>query len=348
MIGSRPFPTTVVGSFPHHDGTAISRLLIDATDVPAWPQLPRRTFLEHMVPQCSAPLPSLKIDVTREKIHFELDDQLLDEIELFYSHFLNDDLDYFGLSPEYAAGFHSFLAEAGNERLQWAKGQVTGPISFGMSVTDQNLRASLYHEMLADVLVKNAAMNGRWQARKLAAVADNVVISVDEPYMASFGSAFMSISAAEVSAMLNEIFDAIHSEGALASVHCCANTDWSVLLATSVDMLSLDAFGFMENLALYPAELRDYLDRGGMIAWGIVPNNEKILSNSPSDIAQLLRTGMDSLISKAASRGVNIPSDELAERSLITPSCGLGSASIKLVEPVLEGLQVTAELLRAG
>ena len=61
---------------------------------------------------------------------------------------------------------------------EWAKGQVTGPISFGLIVTDQNLRASLYDEMLCDAIVKNMGMNARWQVRQLKTVADELGASL--------------------------------------------------------------------------------------------------------------------------------------------------------------------------
>ncbi len=83
--------------------------------------------------------------------------------------------------------------------------------------------------------------------------------------------------------MLDEVFTAIHAEEALAGVHCCGNTDWSVLLATQVDILNLDAYNYLEYLALFPMELREFLDRGGVVAWGIVPNNDEIFKDNPRE-----------------------------------------------------------------
>jgi hypothetical protein len=228
----------------------------------------------------------------------------------------------------------------------WVKGQVTGPISMGLTVTDQNLRASLYNELLADALVKNAAMNARWQTRQLKNVRANIIIFVDEPYMASFGSAYISLSLEQVVAMLDEVFAAIHAEGGLAGVHCCANTDWSVLLATQVDILNLDAYGYLENLALYPAELRQFLDRGGIIAWGIVPNNEEIHSVTPQGLADQLLGGIDLICEKADARGITITPQEFTSRSLITPACGLGPTTPEIADKVLPVLAETGKILR--
>lgn len=342
------FPTTHVGSLPHPDAAVISRNLVSRLDIPAWPQLPRRTFKESMYVQFSQALPGVVVDEAAEKVLFDTSVDLTSALEAFYEHYLADDLDWFALSKSIAAGFYAMLDVLEAQPGVWAKGQVTGPISFGLTVTDQQLRASLYDETLADAIVKNAAMNARWQVRQLKQVRPNVVIFVDEPYMASFGSAYINLSRKQVITMLNEVFSAIHTEGALAGVHCCANTDWSVLLATAVDILNLDAYSYIENLALYPAELRIFLDHGGAIAWGIVPNDEEILSVTPGQLAQRLRDGLKLIGQKAGIRGVQLSSEEFGSRSLITPSCGLGSASVEIAERSLDTLVRTSEVLRQG
>jgi hypothetical protein len=200
--------------------------------------------------------------------------------------------------------------------------------------------------MLADAIVKNAAMNARWQARELRAVRPNVIIFVDEPYMASFGSAFISLSREQAIDMLDEVFAAIHQENALTGVHCCANTDWSVLLATSVDILNLDAYGYIENLALYPVELRAFLDRGGVVAWGIVPNTQEIFNVTPESLADKLRAGIKLISDKAAARGVTIPVEELEHRSLIAPACGLGPTTVDVADRAFETLGKTKAILQ--
>ena len=271
------FLTTQIGSMPYPDGKAICERLVSILDIPAWPQLSRRSFHENMYVQFSPPLPGIVLDEEKEKIIFDTQNDISPALEEFYAHYLAEDVDSFGLKPDYAAGFYLMLDTLHQTPGEWAKGQVTGPVSFGLTVTDQNLRASLYDDMLADAIVKNTAMSARWQVRQLRSVRPNIIIFVDEPYLASFGSAYISLSREQVIAMLDEVFAGIHAEGALAGVHCCGNTDWSVLLSTQVDILNLDAFYYLENLSLYAAELRAFLDRGGCVAWGIVPTGQEIL-----------------------------------------------------------------------
>jgi methionine synthase II (cobalamin-independent) len=340
-----PFATTNVGSVPHLEARAITQMLIDSLDIPAWPQLPRRTFLENMYTQFSAALPALVIDEIKEKIFFDTQQDLTLAVTPFYEHILADDLDFFSLPEQYASGFYTFKQQLVETSHGWVKGQVTGPISFGLTVTDQDLRASLYQEQLVDVIVKNIASCARWQIRELKALQPGVILFVDEPYMASFGSAYISLSREQVIGLLDEVFQAIHEEGALAGVHCCANTDWSVLLDTQVDILNLDAYGYLNNLALYPEELGTFLRRGGQIAWGMVPNNEAIKATSAKQLADDLRIGIDQIVQRASQRGVSLTAD-LDRISLLSPSCGLGSTSVEIAEQVIATLADTASALR--
>ena len=339
--------TTLIGSFPHKESQSLCQAIRQNLDIPAWPQLPRRDFRESMYVQYSAALPRHQLDEVNQKITFDTTGDLTPEMEIFYMAYLEEDLDAFAIPESHAAGFFAMLEALKAVPGEWVKGQITGPISFGLTVVDQDLRSVLYHEMLADAIVKNAAMSARWQIRQLKAVRPQVIIFVDEPYMASFGSAFISLSREQAIAMLDEVFEAIHAEGALAGVHCCANTDWSVLLDTQVDILNLDAYGYLENLALYPAELRRFLDRGGVIAWGIVPNNDEIFNVTPEGLAMRLREGLQVISAKASARGVNIAPEEFDTRSLITPACGLGSTSEVVADAVLPVLRQTAEVLRS-
>ena len=166
--------------------------------------------------------------------------------------------------------------------------------------------------------------------------------------MSSFGSTFISLSREQVITLLNEVFDAIHAEDALAGVHCCGNTDWSVLMETSVDILNLDAYEYLDNLALYPHEMRAFLDRGGNLAWGLIPNNEVIFNVTPAGLAQRLRDGLQLISAKAQGRGVTISVDEFAHRSLITTACGLGPTTIEIADRAIETLVQTGETLQRG
>jgi hypothetical protein len=198
------------------------------------------------------------------------------------------------------------------------------------------------------VLVKHIAFDARWQAEQLGKVSEQVIIFVDEPYMASFGSAYVSLGQEQVIAWLDEVYEALHAVGEITGTHCCGNTDWGVLLNIKVDILNLDAYDFIENLALYPVELREFLARGGAVCWGLVPNNNHVFHETPQLLVDKLREGIRLICEKAARRGVTIHPDEFASCSLLAPACGLGSATVEIAERTFDVLAGTSAILANG
>jgi len=339
--------TTHVGSVPHIDAETLTRQLNTLLDIPSWLQLPRRDFRENIYTQYAPTLPSAVVDEEKEKAHIDTSAANFDtELENFYQSIIDDKIDAFALHPDYAQGFYALVDSLKSHPHKYAKGQVMGPISFGLTVTDQDGRACLYNEMLVDVLIKHMTFNARWQVSQLKTVSDQVILFVDEPYMASFGSAYINLSKEQVIAWLDEIYEALHDAGAMTGTHCCGNTDWGVLLGTQVNILNLDAYSFIENLALYPVELRGFLDRGGAICWGLIPNNEQIFNETPQTLAKKLQDGIKLISEKAAKRGITIRPDEFASRSIVSPACGLGSATVEIADRVFDVLVETGDILK--
>lgn len=319
---------TGIGSTPHtNPSTAVDYVQSTFRDVPFWPQLPRRTFRENMYVQYSEHMPGILLDDAEERIQVLLDETWMEKAEAFYAAFLEEDPARFAISPEYAAGLHETL-KRGTLPNAWAvKGQVTGPISQGIQVTDQNLRPSLYDDMMRDVLVKNALRQAQWQEAQLRLLCPRTILFIDEPILSMVGSAYASLSAEMVSAALEEIFSGLQG---WTGVHCCANTDWSMLLGTSVDIISFDAYEYAENLALYPDELRAFLARGGMLAWGVIPNTGEAAETITLEGAwNVLEHALTLFERKGFDRR------ELLPRSFITPACGTGSLPVPTAERVL-------------
>ena len=333
---------SAVGSFPHTDGKEISQQLFDGLDIPVWPQLPKRNFRESMYVQYGAVLPCIVEDEERSKIFFDVSGDRLVELDEFYARYEANDLDYFGLKPDYAQGFFDFLEKLPEYKGEWVKGQVTGPVSFGLTVTDQDLRASLYNEILADVIVKNMVMNARWQVRQLRQYGHEVLIFIDEPYMSAFGSSFISLEQEQVVTLLNEVIRAIHAEGGYAGVHCCGNTDWVLLLETEIDMINFDAFNYFENFALFAPQVKTFIERDGVIAWGLVPNDDHVRGLEAEDLVERFRHGV-ALLSERAGGGLT--SEQIETHSILTPACGLGSVGMELAEGALALLKATGEAL---
>jgi hypothetical protein len=337
-MSDRPFApglkTLLIGSMPHTNPDDACRLVFElCPDIPGWPQLPHRTFNENMYAQYSERFPGIILEADR--IWVDRTRDLDPELEMLYLAYLEQDLSYGETSREYALGLYTFLDEISTLGYTpaWIKGQVTGPVSWGLTVVDQDRRPTLYDDILADAIAKHLYLKVRWQeemlhqAGKGDAMPPQTIISIDEPYMSSFGSAYVALGRSQVIALLEEVFSAIQG---LKMVHCCGNTDWSILMDTSVDILDFDAYGYAVNLALYPDEIKAFLARGGILAWGITPKSDDAYQETVDSLVDRLLAGMDLLVKK----GIHL--DDILQASLITPSCGLGPLSEALGEHVLK------------
>jgi hypothetical protein len=120
----------------------------------------------------------------------------------------------------------------------------------------------------------------------------------------------------------------------LTGVHCCGNTDWSLLMRTNVDIINFDAVDYLESLAIYPEQLSGFLEKGGVLAWGVVPNDGRINQESADDILLRLRRGVRVLEEKG------VPRDLLLRRIIITPACGCAGLPVGEVERVYEILSI--------
>ncbi|HUW10266.1 MAG TPA: methionine synthase [Anaerolineae bacterium] len=329
-----------VGSVPYTDARAGCDAILDRFPAfPTWPQLPRRSFLENMYVQFSERFPGVVLDMENKRIIVDRSRDLDGELEQLYLAYLENDLEFAATSPEYAAGLAEFpqaVAERSTSPIA-VKGQITGPVSWGLTVVDQNRRPVLYDDVLADALARHLRLKAAWQERELAKVCPQTVIFVDEPYMSSFGSAFVALQREQVIGLLEEVFGGIQG---LKGVHCCGNTDWSLLLETSVDILSFDTYEYVEALSLYPEEVCSFLDRGGIIAWGITPKTDAVWEETAESLADRLEAALDLLARKG------VPREDMIAASLVTPSCGVGSLDEPAAERALSLTAAVADIMR--
>ena len=334
---------TLVGSVPHTEPQRLmDRILGDFEELPAWPQMPARDWFESMYVQYSEGLPGAVVERSEQRIYFRSDEVFYRQLEEFYEAVAEDDVERFAITPEYALGLHLFLDRVprlGSNGPQWVKGQVTGPFSFAMTVTDENQRPLAYHPELCEVAVEGMAMKARWVARRLREVARGVLVVLDEPRLCCFGSAFVNMPRNDVIAAIDGAVAAIHQEGALAGLHCCGNADWSLALSTAVDVVNFDACEYFQGLSLYPGELSAFLRKGGILGWGIVPASRSG-ELDPQALLNTLKDRVRQLAAKGVDRG------RLYRQALLTPSCGLGRESVERADRVMEALVELSKRVR--
>lgn len=319
-------------------------------DIPIWVQLPHYPS-ERMIPQFAPGMPGLK--TVDDRIFVDRNDPGFDgELLRFFEDYmaiadgsLDPDASRFRLEKSFAPGFYAlerFLREE-NVRPFAVKGQVTGPFTFGTGLCDQDGRALFYDDMLRDAAVKLIAMKAKWQVARMKASGSPVLLFFDEPALAGFGSsAYISVSEEMLITVFSEVIDAVHDEGGIAGIHVCANTQWPLLLESEVDIISFDAYSYFDKFIMFGDQVRAFLEKGGILAWGIVPTDDPAAIEKENEESILARW------EEAAARVAHLGFDrqEVLSRSLITPSCGTGSLPLDSALKVLQITRAVSNRLR--
>ena len=325
----KPFSTTGIGSLPHTDAqTAVERVL-SSFDIPFWPQLPRLSFREQMIPQYTEGLPFIRMNEDKRSIWVSRTGG--DELERFYES-CNENT-RLAISENFAEGLHAFLRVLKKEergKFSFLKGHITGPLTFTLGLNDINGKPVYYDEEMREVYLMGLKAKARWQVDQLSALtpsetaeagASGVIIFIDEPLASALGSTtYMAVDRSEALRLLSETVQSIKECGGLAGIHCCGRAEWPFLMESGADILNFDAYDYGETIAMYPSETRSFLEKGGYLALGIVPTTEAINSESAQSIKDVFSRRIEGLARF-------LPEELIKKRILLTPSCGTGSLS---------------------
>lgn len=324
--------TTGVGSLPFAGvEEAVSSVLDADLTIPFWPQLPKRCFGEEMVSQYGQGVPCVRIDPDQKTISID-PSRKFEELEDFYNRFLEEDPSLFAMSEDVAAGLYAFEAVAARQKWSYVKGQTTGPVTLTTGIFGADKRPLFADPDLRDAAVKTIVRKAQWQIERLKPLAaEGMLVFVDEPVLAAFGSSsYLYLSEEDVLAMLGEVFTAISEAGAITGIHVCGNSDWGVVVRSGVQVLNFDAYQYGASISLYPDEVATLFGRGGSIAWGIVPTTPVVNEETAEALTQRLESCFSAMVKKGFSPEL------LRERAIITPSCGAGSLQPREARRVFE------------
>lgn len=344
---------TGIGSFPHKTAQAALEIIFERLpEIPHWPQLPSAGVEEGFIRQSLKPLATsglLRSDSGRSPYFLTDAPDWLDRLTDFYAQALEaeagNSLDSYAFTRSAAEGFYPFLEQVArcDSAACYLKGQLAGPVTLGLQLTDVSLQPAFYRDDLREILVTNLSLQLRWQVKMLAATGRPVIIFIDDPSILSFGqSSFVGLSREAIQGSLHTLADAAHQAGALVGVHACAGVDWSLLFELPFDIVNIDVYHYFTSLLVYTASFRSYLERGGFLAWGLVPTSAEVEQETARSLLLRLENNLETLGKKGIDPAV------LARQLMFTPSCGTGTLSIGQAEKVYALLQEISLRFRSG
>lgn len=312
MLGEVKFQanckTTAMGIMPHRDVEEALKLAL-SLDIPFWPQLPKISFYEDMYAQTSQNFPGIVLDIPQQRITFN-SQRFAEELEAYSQQM--DNPHFFALTPEYSAVYHRFL-EADLEGCPAIRGQLTGPVSFGFRVVDENSKPIIYNESVRTILYDFIQRKANAHLRQLRAKNKNAFLWLDEPGLGWVFSGMTGYNDIQAKEDYAAFLLGIEEPRAL---HLCANVNLPYLLSLGIDLLSFDAYQLEHMPRGYAADIASFLEKGGVISWGIVPtDSDNLAKETPHTLAEKLSGYWE-----VVANNTNITPRHIARQALIAPA----------------------------
>lgn len=328
--------TTAMAVMPHKDADRAIELAC-SLDIPFWPQLPRLNYYEDMYVQASEHFPGIVLDMKNQTLGFSTEKFAL-ELEETLAHF--EEPEYFDITDEYSAVYPKFLSMGELGARPAIRGQLEGPISFGFNVKNEGDRPIIFDDTVRPFMMEFMAKRINVQLARLKKLNENAFMFIDEPGLQFVFSALSGYDGVRAKADMDEFFSMVDRP---RGVHLCGNPDWDFLLNLDMEILSLDVFSNGNVFTSYANGIKKFLDRGGVLVWGIVPTNvEPFEKEGMASLSDYLVSLWDELDKKGIDR------DFLLSRSLISPAtcCLVNPDGEKTVEKAFGVVKALSESLR--
>ena len=315
----RPGAVTSIGSLPHTDADAAATFVLRLhPELPAAPQLPRRSPHEGMVVQAARGIPGVRVDDAGNLVvDFAVADPGAEVHPIFD-----------GVSH---AGLLAFLTAAAG-RTDPVKLQLTGPVTLGVALLDAGLPPDVALPLAAAAVRAEAAALVALVRRRLPDAPLFVVL--DEPGLTRV--AHDNELALDLEDTVDHLSSALAvlEDHAVTGVHCCGPTEWRLASAAGATVLVMPVE--REWVLANAGAINAHLERGGWVAWGVVPTHEP-LGADPDRLwrrlsavwCELVQAGCDPI--------------QLRTQAIVTPACGLAGHGVTQAAHALRLATAVAE-----
>ena len=338
MLEVEPLSTIGIGSVPFVKGENACEEIFKNWGIPFWPQYPGRSLRENFVFQFLRTFPGLK--VSRAKASFDEtqyrreERKYLRRLKFAIRHcegtkcLRNDNINSFEPLSDWAFGYSQMKVLLNKNAFpdrKIIKLQVTGPAtiwnSFFKKRISRNLSPSVEKTLTAALTAAGLA-----QIQRILANKKTPLIFIDEP---------VQLTRQEDDAGISQMVNSFKGVGALVGLHVCSNPDWEDFSGLNLDVFHFDSTAYDKLERSQYRFLQNHLKKGKWIAWGAVSTLERTKNNREKLLKQIKQMA-DSYLTW----------EDILNRSLLAPACGMGGLKPEQDGPIFENLRALAVELR--
>ncbi len=212
-----------------------------------------------------------------------------------------------------------------------------GPFTFANSVFNRNAGLLLTDRNYRKFIIQLITIKALWYIYKIKSISPETkpIIMFNENLLYKFGTLKRtneSITNDSISSLFAKIFSKLKKAGAVIGVQSFEKCNWQLVLdANYVNIISFGAYNNPNNLNIIADSVNNFLARGGIINWGIVPvSNENIIKSLNIDY---LFSKFQTTLEDLASEGVS--ADLLYKNSTVSIDGNLSKIPILFAEKAL-------------
>ena len=328
--------TTAIGSLPHHNIDAALAFSFQM-GIPFLPQIPIRNPWEYMIAQALEGLPGLQampdgsvqldINVWNGR-HRSLDEKLLVAFDHSDQHFA---FEPFEPSAPTSSSWQPFIWELEERKTPVAKIQLVGPLTAQWALQVKDGTSLEKYPEVATQIYRLVLARALAMGRRLQSLDVQPILFLDEP--AFFGFNGKNPRHLVALAELKLMIQTLKKNQIQVGLHCCSDTDWSIVLPLGLDILSIDVDLSLASLLSHEAAVEKFLGAGGRLSLGVIPTPKtpgSLQAMRARDLLGSLRSQLSALLPGNASL-----QKKILATAIYTPACGLAFHSIPDAEAVL-------------
>lgn len=259
-----------------------------------------------------AGFPGLRFETDHERAVVERQhaEAGLDRVALAY---LRGDRAAGGPPGEYLATLGEQLRNAERSRPRVLKAELTGPLSQALQIVDEHERPMAYDPAFCEALAQHTVLRTRWLHDQLAMAGAGALVCLDEPFLDALNSPFCPLDWEEGIDLLARTLQEVPGQRGL----CTTNPpDWKTLVELPVEVVFFNACEHSTGLIAAGAAIGGWLERGGVLGWGIVPAEAAALA--AGQVESLTRRFVAGVEALAAVSGLSCA--RIASQALISTS----------------------------
>ncbi|HKZ29459.1 MAG TPA: hypothetical protein VJ482_07445 [Acidimicrobiia bacterium] len=276
-----------MGSLPHTDPKRAASFVLETTTVPYLPQLPNRHPEERMLVQWGDGLCGCgAVDSS---------------IGLGYG-------EPIGARAEAFGGAHALLDVLSSD-VPTVKTQATGPVTLALGL----LSAGHPGQGLLDCVATGLIGRVEDHIASLAARLPDADITLifDEPGLSGLLVPGFPITRDEAEHVLGKV---LTRAPVPAGIHCCADTDWSVVASVRPSLISWDIDSLGAAFLAHTEAIAAATWEGTGFIWGVAPTQTQPLPGDPG-------VRLQRIVGRLVMAGAKM--DGLLEGAMFSPACGL-------------------------